>query len=895
MLKFVLFFSLSTLLLTIPAVAQTAWDGGTSSDWFTGSNWNSGTIPNSGTDADVSNGNIGSSPVISSPGASVATIDIGNGSGTSGAVTVTGTGSTLTSSGTFIVVGNIGNGTLTAESSGEINSSNTVLGWVAGSTGTGTVSGTNSSWTNTGDFYVGFSGNGTLNIQNGGVVSVSGGTFIGQNAGGVGAATVTGTGSTLTAATELIVGNSGNGTLSIAAGGSVTDSTGAIGEDVSLNGTGAVTVMGAGSTWMSSQMLIVGDQGNGSLTISDGGFVSNSGIGILGNDAGASGAATVTGAGSMWDSISTLYVGNGGTGTLTIANQGNVTTPELVMGFYLGTGTLNIGSGGAPGTLSAPSVVGGPAGGIINFNHTSTNYQFSPDISGNIAVNVLAGTTDLTGTSTYTGATTVSGGTLLVDGSIQSPVSVGVGGNLGGGGVIGNNVTNAGMVRPNSLSTLAFSGNYTQSGGATLNLELSPSANSLLAVSGTAALSGNLGVVFDAGSYSSRTYTLLSAGSGVSGTFSNVTYSGVPVGLIYALEYQPNDVELMVTAQTPTHPTVFTSAVSSEINAAQEINGMLLNHLWEQRLGDNAVSARTSMANMAPIQIASNSQNLSGLLASAPQQLAQYGGWFRAVGNLTSVDSSGGRPGYNGGQGGFIAGLDRAINKKIVVGVAVGYTQGDVDLQDGSGSSAVVKTPRAAIYGTYKAGYPVFDGTIGYAYNTIQSTRLVDGAGTYASSNHSDQEITAAFQASHGYDVGHYLLAPKVGFEYARLFQPHYSESGAGVFDLDVNRADYNSLRPFIGVNASMRLVDHNGMVIVPEARLQYGHELLTSAPKTNVSALGSAFTIDGVGTARDEVSIGGGVTLKLDERFNLFADYDGSFGIGSMDHTISGGLRFTF
>ena len=46
--------------------------------------------------------------------------------------------------------------------------------------------------------------------------------------------------------------------------------------------------------------------------------------GTLGFDAGATGAATVDGAGSTWTNSCDLYVGDSGDGTLTIRNGGAV-------------------------------------------------------------------------------------------------------------------------------------------------------------------------------------------------------------------------------------------------------------------------------------------------------------------------------------------------------------------------------------------------------------------------------------------------------------------------------------------------------------------------------------------------------------------------------------------
>ena len=60
-----------------------------------------------------------------------------------------------------------------------------------------------------------------------------------------------------------------------------------------------VTVDGAGSTWTNSGDLYVGNCGSGTLSISNGGSVSNAN-GYIGYYSGYTGRVTVDGAGSTW-------------------------------------------------------------------------------------------------------------------------------------------------------------------------------------------------------------------------------------------------------------------------------------------------------------------------------------------------------------------------------------------------------------------------------------------------------------------------------------------------------------------------------------------------------------------------------------------------------------------
>ena len=72
--------------------------------------------------------------------------------------------------------------------------------------------------------------------------------------------------------------------------------------------TGAATVDGAGSTWTSGGDLFVGASGGGTLTIRNGGAVSNA-YGYVGRWSGAIGAVTVDGAGSTWTNSGNFRVG----------------------------------------------------------------------------------------------------------------------------------------------------------------------------------------------------------------------------------------------------------------------------------------------------------------------------------------------------------------------------------------------------------------------------------------------------------------------------------------------------------------------------------------------------------------------------------------------------------
>ena len=277
---------------------------------------------------------------------------------------------------------------------------------------------------------------------------------------------------------------------------------------------------------------------NGELLISNGGLVSNTNSFISGAD-GAS-RIRVDGPGSGLNTTA-INVGDTNAGALTISDGGNVTATATNGGVLLGSssaiGTLNIGAAAgdsavAAGTLSADRVTFGSDASNIVFNHTDTDYNFAADISGNGAVELYSGLTNLTGNSSYNGNTLVSGGTLKVNnlsGSAtgSSSVMVDSGASLGGSGSIAGSVMVADggrLAAGNSPGNLTL-GELLLNNASVLDYELgSPSGTAgvdsdLITVTGDLTLDGILNIS-DLGGFD------FAAGSGDTGSYRLLNYGG---------------------------------------------------------------------------------------------------------------------------------------------------------------------------------------------------------------------------------------------------------------------------------------------------------------------------------------------------------------------------------
>jgi len=321
--------------------------------------------------------------------------------GANATLVVTDANSTWASNGTF-VLGYNGNASMTISNGGNVNTNVAVIGEQSASNSTALVTGANSTWNTSSELYVGYNGNASLTIANGGKVVNGFGSSIGDQGGSNGTALVAGANSTWNSIAFLNVGNMGNGTLVITNGGNVTSGTGNLG--INSISSGTVNIDGANSVWNAGGNLQVGYSGNGTISITNGGTL-NSGSTTIGSGTGSSGMVTVSGPGSAMISNSTIAVGRLGNGTLVVANGGLVSAAfSLNMG-ELGLvqvntgGTLSMGAGGEGaitlngGTLSLPINASVYANNInltsnSTLNQVAQSVTFGGIISGNSTLNV---------------------------------------------------------------------------------------------------------------------------------------------------------------------------------------------------------------------------------------------------------------------------------------------------------------------------------------------------------------------------------------------------------------------------------------------------------------------------------------------------------------------------
>lgn len=144
---------------------------------------------------------------------------------------------------------------------------------------------------------------------------------LGRAANASGDLTVTGPATHLLSTATMHVGRLGTGQLRIVDGGAANAERAFIGLGGSSNG--SVLLAGADSTWIVAQQVHVGQGGFGSIGLANGALL-DAGRGVIGLQVGSEGAVTVDGQDTVWTMADSLDTGFTGTGWLTISGGARV-------------------------------------------------------------------------------------------------------------------------------------------------------------------------------------------------------------------------------------------------------------------------------------------------------------------------------------------------------------------------------------------------------------------------------------------------------------------------------------------------------------------------------------------------------------------------------------------
>ena len=237
----------------------------------------------------------------------------------------------------------------------------------------------------------------------------------------------------------------------------------------------------------------------------------------------------------------------------------------------------------------------------------------------------------------------------------------------------------------------------------------------------------------------------------------------------------------------------------------------------------------------------------------------------------------------------------------LQIGAALGYSFADVEL-DAARTDTRAHGLHAALYVSTSSplGSLSVAGRYVFAWNSSERRIALPGG---------SEEADADFDTDGGgvgvegglnlLRCGPALLQGVASFDWTRLNQESFDESGAGPLDLEVASERIDSLRTGLGMRLNGRVELGGGVDLLPELRLRWLHEF--GDTRRQVSArfadapVAGGFSLSGAEAPRDALLAGLGWTGEVSEALRIHADYDALVDADRVDHRLSIGAQVSF
>jgi len=694
-------------------------------------------------------------------------------------------------------------------------------------------------------------------------------------------------------------------------------------------GVGTVNV-DSGGTLESTDTIVIGDEGKGTLTIQNG-LVQTGGTIVVNNGNTAnvdtinavdgtietSGGITILGLGQVSLNHSTLtatagdalLVENGGDATISISNVNNTITAS--------SGNLLRGIGGAKATLTVDA--------------STLTGNILADSASTVDVNLLNNSTL---TAVIQGAHN-----LMIDPSTWiMPDTSFITGDLT---LLGNLIINsaAKFAATGEASVLTIGGNLKMGSGSTTSLGiggLNGEQYDHIQVGGNATVNGSL-VVSSLGGFhpsAGNAFLVLRTNGTRSGNFTSLDDSAFRNNPNITPSLRPVDVEIVapngiiLAYVKPTGPTPPIIDVIPEplppVNPEEPLSLSFvlkaLNPTAEQltsmfEIPFSGANTQRFNLNDRMAQIQRGSTGFVSAVAPAPPPpptgkevgkkevvppafvpgpTNRWGVWVNGWGDWVNVNGDNGIKGYDFTTGGVSVGVDYRITDYLAVGAFGTYAHTWTSLNPGA---VDVNTGRGGLYATYwNCGFFVNGGIYGgsNSYDTSRGTLL---QGRSANGSTSGYEFSTFIDVGYQWQRGDFSVGPVFAAQYTNVHIDSFTEQGS-FLPLNIHSDSEESWRTDLGVQASYAW--HVGQVIViPSLWAAWEHEYkYSNLPITFSSAEfpGVSATVFGPHEGHDSAIINAGVGTQWTPRIATYVGYQGQLGRDNYDaNGVTGTISFSF
>lgn len=478
-----------------------------------------------------------------------------------------------------------------------------------------------------------------------------------------------------------------------------------------------------------------------------------------------------------------------------------------------------------------------------------------------------------------------------------------------------------------------FGGTFVQTAAGTFAVRMTDSGNDSLGVAGTARLAGTLTADFQSSNLL-KTYSVLGATSGVTGTFDSFATTGLPALYAASLDYDPTTVSIDVAANlagqqgnTPNQSATgaaldrFIEATddntlavlpsplsplyalsSSQLPAALgALSGEAYASEQTVMAGDSLYSRQAMLGRLRQGSYAGAAGPLGALAeggpTTAPPASASgvtlwgqaYGAWSDLEGDAVSDISA--------SIGGLVSGVDMRVDDWLV-GAVLGYAQSSSSVA-ALGSSFTVDSLLVGLYGSTRMGPWNVRFGASYAFDQIDADRLIAYPGSLQRANAEYDGGTAQVfgEVGYGLAVQGVALEPFAGLAYVNVDTAGFTESGATAGlsgSSDGLGVGYGQL----GLRVATSMALTGGTVLQPRAALAWQYAFGDTTPSASLAFLsvpGAQFSVSGVPVAQNTALVELGADLVVGPTARVSLAYVGQFADDASDNAVQANVGWSF
>lgn len=269
--------------------------------------------------------------------------------------------------------------------------------------------------------------------------------------------------------------------------------------------------------------------------------------------------------------------------------------------------------------------------------------------------------------------------------------------------------------------------------------------------------------------------------------------------------------------------------------------------------------------------------------------------WIKPFASSAEQDATDGAAGYDVDAVGFVIGVDGELSGDSRLGVALSYTQSNMDSNNGPLHSADVEGWQAMAYMAHSLDSSTqLRASVDYGMNSADSMRDIAPFGVRAKGSFDVDSYHFGVALDRAYSVADKLSAvASVAVDYSNVSVDAYTETGAGALSQSYQSRDYTAL--VLGVEGELTYALNSGTSIIGRAGLGYDSENDAAAAASQFVGSGTVFQTEGIESDPLIGRVGVGLHRQLQDDLSLSFSYDVEARDGYTDQAASMKLRWEF